>query len=331
MISLIKSSKVWSNVFDKEAFDYFTKELADLKEMVALGLFASVRDEQDFSNKIFSLTKDLQERKKILFLSNKYDKSSAVLTIQSGAGGRDAQDWAAMLLRMYQKFAELKNWRPQIISQHFGEAGGPEGRIGIKEAVLLIRGDYAYGILKKETGCHRLVRLSPFSAKQLRHTSFAQVEVSPKVDIDKDRGVCQFKPDDLQVDTFRSAGHGGQNVNKRETAVRITHLPTGLQASSQIERTQAMNKKIALDMLCSKIIQRRELAKVKDIQEEMSRVIVKTGQGKKRTADFGHQIRSYILHPYKMVKDHRTEYETSNTEKVLNGELQGFIEAEIRL
>ena len=300
-----------------------------MKEMLGLGLLAGIKDERDFSDKIFCLTRELQERKKSLFLNGKYDKKSALLTIQSGAGGRDAQDWAAMLLRMYQKFAEIKNWRSQIISQQFSEAGGPEGRIGVKEAILLVSGDYAYGLLKKETGAHRLVRLSPFSAKQLRHTSFAQVEVAPKINVNEK--ICQLKPEDLQVDTFRAAGHGGQNVNKRETAVRVTHLPTGLQALCQIERTQAMNKKIALDTLCSKIIQRQEQAREQDLKDEFNKVVVKTGQGKKRTADFGHQIRSYVLHPYKMVKDHRTECETSNAEAVLNGNISQFIEAEMRI
>ncbi|MDD5750124.1 MAG: PCRF domain-containing protein [Candidatus Pacebacteria bacterium] len=323
------SSNRWSNVFDTERFDFFSKEIVDLKEMLALGLIKTSEDEDNFSVKIASLEKELFENKKKIFLNGKYDGYGAILTIKPGAGGRDAQDWAAMLLRMYQKYCERKKWLCKILSQNFAEGGGPEGRIGIKEVVLVVKGEMAYGLLKRESGGHRLVRISPFSAKKLRHTSFAQVEVIPQ--LSNETVEVSLKPEDLKIETFRSAGHGGQNVNKRETAVRLTHLPTGLAASSQIERTQIMNKKIALNFLLAKLAALRESERQQELRNEKSKIVHGAGDNKKSTADFGGQIRSYVLHPYKLVKDHRTECETSNTEAVLNGDLECFVKAEIEI
>ncbi|MFH0739997.1 MAG: PCRF domain-containing protein [bacterium] len=254
-----------------------------------------------------------------IFLSGVYDKKDAILSIQSGAGGRDAEDWVCLLLRMYQKYCEAKDWGHKILFQTFTESGGPEGRIGLREVGVLIKGKFAYGFLKKENGTHRLVRLSPFSAKQLRHTSFAKVEVIPRIENDEiDENI--LKPNDLKIETFRSSGAGGQNVNRRETAVRITHLPTGLVASCQTERYQAVNKNIALEILAGKVLQQKE----KEREDDLAKI-----RGKRINADFGHQIRSYVLHPYNLVKDHRTDVETTNTQAVLNGDLEKFIYAQV--
>jgi peptide chain release factor 2 len=223
-----------------------------------------------------------------------------------------------MLLRMYQKFAERKGFRTKILHQSFGEAGGPEGRIGTKSVVLEIKGKYAYGILKGETGVHRMVRISPFSAKSLRHTSFALVEVLPEIKSDKE---VKIKPDDLKIETFRASGPGGQYVNRRESAVRVTHLPTGLVVSCQSERLQGDNKKKALEILYSKLYQLQMIEKEKEIQEI---------KGRRISPSWGNQIRSYVLHPYKMVKDLRTNIQTSKVDEVLDGNLDQFIEAEIK-
>ncbi len=233
------------------------------------------------------------------------------MTISAGVGGRDAQDWASMLLRMYIRYAESKAWQVTALHESYGEEEG------IKSATLEVRGNYAYGYLKNEAGVHRLVRISPFSPGKLRHTSFAALEVLPEIEV-KD---VEIKPEDLRIDTFRSSGPGGQNVNRRETAVRITHLPTGIAVAVQSERSQLQNKEKAIQLLASKIHslqlkkEEKELAKTKKI---------------KKSAEWGAQIRSYVLHPYKMVKDHRTDYETSQVDKVLDGDLDEFIEAELK-
>ena len=308
-------------------FDWLKREAQDLQEL--LKYITTDEEEKNFSDKLISLESTIKQRTQKLLLTGKYDANSAIMVLQAGAGGREAEDWVAMLLRMYQRYCENNGWPYQILSQNFAEGGGPEGRIGIKEVVFAIKGDWAYGFLKRETGVHRLVRISPFSAKQLRHTSFAQVEVIPQVS-DKEYKI-DIRPDDLKIETFRSAGHGGQNVNKRETAVRITHLPTGLVASAQIERTQIMNKKIALDFLVAKIAALQETKREQELQGERFKMRKTVGNSQKRTADFGQQIRSYVLHPYKLVKDHRTGSETNNVEAVLNGDIDNFIKAELKL
>ncbi len=253
-------------------------------------------------------------------MSGKYDKKNAVFQIFAGAGGQDAQDWAAMLLRMYERYFLSKGFTVKIIEQSFGEGGGPDGRIGIKEVTLEVKGPWVFGTLKAERGVHRLVRISPFSSKNLRHTSFAMVDVIPEIAVkDEEIGI---NPDEIKVDTYKASGPGGQNVNKRETAVRITHLPTGLVASSQNERQQGINKEKAMSILISKLVRLRE----EEREAELSEI-----KGDRVSVGWGSQIRSYILHPYKMVKDLRTGVETSQVESVLDGKLDDFIESGIKL
>ena len=237
------------------------------------------------------------------------EHNKALLYVYSGAGGVDAQDWASMLFRMYQRYAQNKGWAFSVLSQSFGE------QKGIKNAVCEITGDNIYDIVKGESGVHRLVRISPFSAKGLRHTSFALIEIMPEI-VDKD---LKINPNDLKIDTFRSSGPGGQNVNKLETAVRITHVPTGITVSVQSERSQGQNKEKAMRVLISRLAQKMEEAKAKELSELKS---------EKREIEWGSQIRSYVLNPYQMVKDHRTGTKSSQPDRVLDGELDKFIKSE---
>ena len=247
-----------------------------------------------------------------LAFSSEYDARNAIMSIHAGAGGTESQDWAQMLLRMYLRWAERRGYQAEILDTSPGEEAG------IKSAIIEIKGDYACGYLKSEHGVHRLVRLSPFDFDHARHTSFALVEVMPEAEIDVD---VKIEPDELKVDTFRSSGPGGQHMQKTSSAVRLTHLPTGLTVTCQSERSQHQNKEIALKILQSRLL---ELELVKRA-EERTRL-----KGKHIAAGWGNQIRSYVLHPYKMVKDHRTDYQTGNTEAVLDGELEGFITAYLR-
>jgi len=235
-----------------------------------------------------------------------HEKNKALLYVYSGAGGVDAQDWASMLLRMYQKYAQNKGWAFNILSQSFGE------QRGIKNAVSEITGENVYDTLKGESGVHRLVRMSPFSAKGLRHTSFALIEVMPEI-TSRD---LKINPNDLRVDTFRSSGPGGQNVNKLETAVRITHVPTGIVVAVQSERSQGQNKEKAMQVLISRLAQKMEEAKIKELSELKS---------ERREIEWGSQIRSYVLNPYQMVKDHRTGIKSSQPDKILDGDLDKFL------
>jgi len=241
-------------------------------------------------------------------LTGEYDRNSAILSFHAGAGGTDAQDWTEMLMRMYQRYAEKKKWKVSLIDESRG------GEAGIKSATLEIIGQLAYGFLKAEAGVHRLVRISPFDAEKMRHTSFALVDVLPEIPNIK----MEIKDKDLKVENYRASGHGGQNIQKVESAVRITHLPTKIVVSCQVERSQAQNREKAMKILVSKIYQFNQAKK----EEEKERI-----RGRVLPASWGYQARSYVLHPYKMVKDHRTNYEESDPQKVLNGGLDGFIEA----
>jgi len=291
----------------------------DIKEFAELEKEFEILKEIGDEKEIEEFEKRLKEKEFWVFLSGKYDKNNAILSIFAGAGGQDAQDWVTLLLRMYERYCQKKGLKTQILNQSFGEGGGPEGRIGIKSVALEVKGNFAYGFLRKESGVHRLVRISPFSPKALRHTSFALVEVIPQIPIKEVD--LKIRPEDLQTDFYRASGPGGQYVNKRMTAVRITHLPTGIQTSCQSERSQAQNREKAAEMLFSKIYQVLEEKKKKEISEI---------RGEKISASWGNQIRSYVLHPYKLVKDLRTGVETANPEQTLDGDLDKFIEAEIK-
>ncbi len=257
--------------------------------------------------------KELQELKEKLSGVGKYDKGDAVMTIIAGAGGTDAEDFASMLLRMYVKYFESKKFSFYNLHENQNDHGG------YRNITLEIHGKNAYGILKNESGVHRLVRTSPFNSKGLRHTSFAMVEVIPKFE-KTDASLIELKPDELQIETAKSGGPGGQNVNKRETAVRIVHLPTKIAVHVDGERSQAQNKEKALDLIRAKLF----------VRMEEERKAKEAGMYISKTTDieWGNQIRSYVLHPYKMVKDHRTEVETSDVDGVLEGDLDMFIEAE---
>ncbi|MCX6011800.1 MAG: peptide chain release factor 2, partial [Chloroflexi bacterium] len=244
--------------------------------------------------------------------SGDYDERNAILSIHAGAGGTESQDWAQMLMRMYLRWAERRGYNAEVLDVSPGEEAG------IKSAVIDISGDYATGYLKSEHGVHRLVRLSPFDADHARHTSFALVEVLPEAEADVD---VKIAPDDLKVETFRSSGPGGQHMQKTSSAVRLTHLPTGLTVHCQSERSQHQNKEIAMKILLSRLLE-LELEKRAEVRAKL--------RGKRIAAEWGNQIRSYVLHPYKMVKDHRTDYQSGDTEAVLDGELDGFISAYLK-
>ncbi len=294
-----------------ENIESIKKDLKDLQELSGLG--------QDVEILISSLGNKIKKEEFRILLSGKYDKNNAILEIFAGAGGVDSQDWATILKRMYERYCQEKGFKLKVLHQSFGEAGGPEGRIGTKSTTIEIKGKYAYGFLKKETGVHRLVRISPFSAQKLRHTSFALVEVLPEIE---DFSEIEIKPENLRIDTFHASGPGGQYVNKTESAIRITHLPTGLVVASQTERLQGKNKENAMKILFSKLHQ---------LKEEQHKKEIKEIKGGSISASWGNQIRSYVLHPYKMVKDLRTQYETSDTEGVLDGNLDAFINAELKM
>ena len=244
--------------------------------------------------------------------SGEYDDRDALLSIHAGAGGTESQDWAEMLLRMYLHWAERRGYQSEILETTPGE------ETGLKSVTIEVSGDYAFGYLKSEHGVHRLVRLSPFDSDHARHTSFALVEIMPEAEDDM---AVQIRTEDLKMDMFRSSGAGGQNVQKTSTAVRLTHLPTGLTVTCQNERSQYQNREIALKILQARLLE----AEVARKAEERAKL-----KGKRVEAGWGNQVRSYVLHPYKMVKDHRTDYQTGNTEAVLSGELDGFITAYLR-
>lgn len=263
--------------------------------------------EKDLQDKLSLAKSELEDFKIETLLSGKYDSYNAIMTLHSGAGGTEAQDWTEMLFRMYSMYAEKRGYDINVLDELPGDEAG------IKSITFLVSGENAYGYLKCEKGVHRLVRISPFDAGARRHTSFASVEVMPEIDSSPE---IEIKPEDLKVDTFRSSGAGGQHINKTESAIRITHIPTGIVVSCQTERSQIQNRETAMKMLYSKLIERQE-------EEEMQKLSEIKGEIKK--IEWGSQIRSYVFCPYTLVKDHRTGYETSNIQDVMNGNIQPFI------
>ena len=290
----------WNNLSQRVAY---LLELAELND-------ETLRSE--ITTDLEEIEKDLDQREFDVHLSGKYDQNNALLAIHAGAGGVDAQDWTQMLERMYLRWSENRGFRSEILDLSEGEEAG------IKSVTIAIEGDYAYGYLRPEKGVHRLVRLSPFDAAHRRHTSFALVEVLPEVEDDTD---IVIGPDDIKIDTYKSSGAGGQNVQKNATAVRITHLPTGIVVTCQNERSQTQNRENAMRVLRSRLA---------EIKEEQQAATLTELRGEYTKAEWGSQIRSYVLHPYQMVKDHRTDYEVGNAQGVLNGDIDGFIEAYLR-
>jgi len=260
------------------------------------------------------LLEEILEKKEIeLLLSEQYDHGDAILAIHAGAGGTDSQDWAGMLERMYLRWAEDNGYKTEILDRTVGEEAG------VKSVTIFVEGNLAYGYLKCEKGVHRLVRLSPFDAAHRRHTSFALVEVLPDIE---DNDEIVIRPEDIEVEVYKSSGAGGQNVQKNMTAVRIIHLATGLVVTCQNERSQTQNRESALKVLRSRLFELQEEAHAEEISDL---------KGEFKKVEWGNQIRSYVLHPYQMVKDHRTEYETGNTQSVLDGNLDAFMEAYLRM
>lgn len=302
------------------------KQLSSLREEVegwqalrqrihdALDL-ASLEDEglrEELSTETETVEAEVSRREFYAMFSGKHDRGDALLAIHAGAGGTDSQDWAEMLERMYLRWAENHNFATEVLDFSEGEEAG------IKSVTIAVNGAYAYGYLRPEKGVHRLVRLSPFDAAHRRHTSFALVEVLPQVENNDE---VDINPDDLRIDVYRSSSAGGQNVQKNATAIRITHIPTGIVVTCQNERSQTQNRENAMRVLRARLLELKQ-------QEQEDQLAELRGEFKK--VEWGSQIRSYVLHPYQMVKDHRTDYEMGNTTAVLNGEIDGFIEAYLR-
>ncbi len=286
------------------------KDLRDYQEISELSADESMVEE--YQNLYLSTKKLLEEVQIMTYLGGKFDKNNAIFEIHAGAGGTESCDWTVMLSRMYTKYFDKKGYKYEIIEEQAGE------ETGLKSIVYLVRGTYAYGYLKNEKGVHRLVRLSPFDSNNRRHTSFAAVDVTPEFAPDVD---VELKEQDVRIDVYRSSGAGGQGVNTTDSAVRVTHLPTGIVVTCQNERSQIKNKETALKILRSKLYQ----IKLKEQQEKLDAM-----KSDHSGIEFGSQIRSYVLHPYSMIKDHRTNCETANVTKVLDGYLDEFIESNLK-
>ena len=290
-----------------ESWGAFALRIQDATE---LAQFDDANMRADLEEEVNIIEVELEKRSFTAMLSGRYDPENALLAIHAGAGGTDSQDWADMLQRMYLRWADARGFETNILDKTEGEEAG------IKSVTIAIDGKYAYGYLRSEKGVHRLVRLSPFDAAHRRHTSFALVEILPQIALDNPE--VEISPNDLKIDVFKSSGAGGQSVQKNSTAVRITHIPTGIVVSCQNERSQLQNKENAMRVLRARLLEIKQAEKDKEVASL---------RGEYTKAEWGSQIRSYVLHPYQMVKDHRTDHEWGNTQAVLDGELDGFIEA----
>jgi len=288
------------------------KKIKELQELIEIMEDASLDERTDIEKQCAELEKEVHEMEFCALLGGEYDRSDVIMAIHAGAGGVDAQDWAEMLMRMYLRWAEKKNFVAKVVEESRG------GEAGIKSVTIEIEGAYAYGYLKSEAGVHRLVRLSPFNSDNLRQTSFALVEILPVIGEIAD---VTIEAKDLKIDTYRASGAGGQHVNTTDSAVRITHLPTNIVVTCQSERSQTQNRERAMKVLKARLHQRY----LEEKEQEQKKL-----RGEFQSAEWGSQIRSYVVHPYKMVKDHRTKHETSDAEKVLEGNLDEFMESYLK-
>lgn len=298
--------------FIVEPFLKIENGIKDIREIVGIAGPEDAESLKHFKEELSKISRRADELEFKTLLSGENDPNNAIININAGAGGTEACDWAAMIIRMYTLWAESKGYEITWLDQLQGEEAG------IKSATLLIKGDHAYGYLKSESGVHRLVRISPFDSNKRRHTSFASVDVIPEV---SDDIKIDIKEADIKIDTYRAGGKGGQHVNKTDSAVRITHLPTGIVTQCQNERSQFKNKSMAMKLLRAKLYEREQQKKAKETA---------VSYDSKKDIEWGSQIRSYVLHPYKMVKDHRTAFETGNAQAVLDGKIDGFIETYLK-
>ena len=299
----------------KDKIDRFNSLVTRVEDVEVLSELIEEDDDESINEvitEIRSIEKDVEEYRIELLLSDEYDRNDSILTLHAGVGGSDANDWTEMLLRMYTRWCEKKGFKVETVDYLEGDEAG------IKSVTLKIKGEFAYGYLKAEKGVHRLVRISPFNANGKRQTSFASVEVLPELTKDQD---IDIRSEDLKIDTYRASGAGGQHVNKTESAIRITHLPTGIVVQCQSERSQFSNKDTAMSMLKSKLI---------DLKERAHKEKIEDLTGELKDMGWGSQIRSYVFHPYNMVKDHRTGEETANLNAVMNGEIDNFITAYLK-
>ena len=289
-----------------EGFRSLSRDIDDLDELAEL---AAEDDEMasELAGQLRSVEKRLAELEEERLFSGRFDSGDAVVTINAGAGGTDSQDWAEMLVRMYLRWAERRGFKVEM------KEASPGEEAGLKSATFVVRGENAYGLFAAERGVHRLIRISPFDSSARRHTSFAQVDVAPLVEGDVD---VEIDDADVRVDTYRASGAGGQHVNKTDSAVRVTHVPTGIVAQSQNERSQIQNRATAMQILRSRLLERKELERAEELAKE---------RGEQKSAEWGSQIRSYFLHPDQRVKDHRTGFEVGDTQRVLDGDLDGFV------